>query len=315
MPDIVITEFMDDAAVRSLAADFQVHYDPGLVSRPEELARLMPGVRALIVRNKTQVRGPLLDRADRLVAVGRLGVGLDNIDVEACRARNIGVFPATGANDTAVAEYVIAGVLLLLRGAYGATSEVAAGRWPRERLIGLEAAGRTLGLVGFGAIARAVARRAQALDMTVIAFDPFVAAGDPVWERTGVARTELDDLLTRSDVVSLHTPLTAHTRRLLDAAALGRMKPGAVLINAARGGIVDEPALADALRRDHLRGALLDVFETEPLGPDSPFSDLANVVLTPHIAGVTVESNRRASAVTADNIRRALTASAQGEEG
>ena len=163
----MISEFMDAAAVERLAARFSTLYEPALADDPS-LADAVAGARALIVRNRTQVRGDLLAAAGRLECVGRLGVGLDNIDLEACRARGIEVYPATGANDVAVAEYVIAAALLLLRGAYRATDEVAAGGWPRQRLIGREAAGKTIGLVGFGATARETARRAGALGMKAL---------------------------------------------------------------------------------------------------------------------------------------------------
>ncbi|MEQ8354029.1 MAG: hydroxyacid dehydrogenase [Kiloniellaceae bacterium] len=307
LPDIVIAEFMDEAAVDGLRCDFDVLYAPGLVDSPEALKDAVQAARALIVRNRTQVTAELLETAPRLIAVGRLGVGLDNIDLEACAARGVAVFPATGANDRAVAEYVVATTLLLLRGAYLAQDEMLAGAWPRQALMGGEAAGKTLGLVGFGAIARQVAVRAQALGMSVAAVDPFVAAGDPAWR--GIARRDsLDELLSAADALSLHVPLTETTRGLIDAAALARLRPGAVLINTARGGIVDEAALAESLRRGHLGGAALDVFTTEPLGAAdaAKFAGLGNLILTPHIAGVTVESNVRVSAVTARQVRAAL---------
>jgi (S)-sulfolactate dehydrogenase len=306
LPDIVITEFMDEAAVRDLAAEFDVLYDPSLVDRTDELQSLAAGCRALIVRNRTQVRGELLAAATRLQAVGRLGVGLDNIDVEACKTRNIAVLPATGANDVSVAEYVITGVLVLLRGAYLSSAEVAAGRWPRNKLIGREAGGRRLGLVGFGGIARETAKRAAALGMEVVAYDPYLPADHPAWADLGVRRSPIDELLATSDAVSLHVPLTPDTRNLIDAAALGRMPKHAVLVNAARGGVVDEAALARALREDRLGGAMLDVFESEPLPEGSVLEGVPNLILTPHIAGVTEESNTRVSAVTATNIRKAL---------
>jgi (S)-sulfolactate dehydrogenase len=306
MPDIVVSEFMDEAAIENLAADFEVLHDPGLADRPDELRRVAGDCRALIVRNRTQVRGDLLAACARLEAVGRLGVGLDNIDVEACKARGIAVLPATGANDLSVAEYVIAGVLMLLRGAYHATAEVAGGKWPRNRLIGREAAGRTLGLVGFGSIARETAGCAAALGMNVVAHDPYLPADHPAWRELGVARAGLEELLGASDAVSLHVPLTEATRHLIGADALGRLRRGAVLINAARGGVVDERALATALRQGKLAGAMLDVFEEEPLSAGSLLEGVPNLILTPHIAGVTEESNTRVSAVTAANVRRAL---------
>lgn len=308
MPDIVISEFMDEAAIADLSADWSLVYDPELVDRPEDLAGLGAEARALLVRNRTQVRGELLEAYPALEVVGRLGVGLDNIDLEACRARGIPVCPATGANDTAVAEYVIASLFVLLRGTFGATAEMISGAWPRTRLMGLEVSGRKLGLVGFGAIARETARRAKALGMEVVACDPFVPAGDPAWGREGVTQMDLDEMLESVEAVSLHVPLTEATRHLIDERALGRMRPGAVVINAARGGVVDEAALAEALRAGRLAGAALDVFETEPLTAEAGvrFRGLENLILTPHIAGVTQEANRRVSAVTARNVRRVL---------
>jgi (S)-sulfolactate dehydrogenase len=299
MADIVITEFMDEAAIREHLGGFDVLYDPKLVDAPQALAAALASARALVVRNRTQVRGALLAAAPRLAVVGRLGVGLDNIDVEACRARNIAVYPATGANDLSVAEYVITAALVLLRGAWFASQAVAAGEWPRQRLMGRELAGKRLGLVGFGAIARDTAARARALGMTVAAFDPHLPADHAAW--AGARRVGLEDLLATSDVVSLHVPLTAETRRLIDAAALGRMKPDAILVNAARGGVVDESALVAALRAGRLGGAALDVFEREPVDAEAgrTFAGVPNLLLTPHIAGVTVESNVRVSDVTA----------------
>jgi (S)-sulfolactate dehydrogenase len=304
--EIVISEFMDPAAVEQLTSEFAVVYDPSLVDRPAALQAELTGARALIVRNRTRVRADLLRAAPALSVIGRLGVGLDNIDLEACAARGVEIIRATGANDDAVAEYVIAAVLLLTRGAFLATAEVAAGTWPRERLIGHEVKGRTLGLLGFGGTARAVARRAAALDMAVIAHDPYVAPSDPAWTALGVRPVEFDGLLHGSDALSLHVPLTSVTRGRIDARALAAMKPGALLINAARGAVVDEAALERALRRGHLAGAALDVFEREPLPADSPFAGLANVILTPHIAGVTAESNVRVSRLVAEKVRAHL---------
>ena len=307
MTDIVVSEFMDEAAVDGLRREFRVSYDPTLVDRPAELEQLAARARALIVRNRTQVRGPLLAAARRLEAVGRLGVGLDNIDVAACEARGIAVLPATGANETTVAEYVIAATLVLLRGVYGATQTMLDGRWPRQELVGREASGRLMGLVGFGGIAREVARRAKALGMRVAAFDPHLPVGDAAWcevER----HDDLRALLAAADVLSLHVPLTAETRDLIGAAALAAMRPDAVLINTARGGVVDEAALAEALCGGRLAGAALDVFADEPLSRDAArvFAGCPNLVLTPHVAGVTIESNTRVSMVTVENVRRVL---------
>ena len=306
MSDIVISEFMDQAAVDSLAADFDVMYDPQLVDRHNDLLSAITSARALVVRNRTQVRGELLQAASTLRVVGRLGVGLDNIDLEACKQRAVAVCPASGANDAAVAEYVIATAMILMRDAYAAGTEVIAGAWPRQRCMGREIGGKVLGLVGFGGIARETAQRARALGMSVMAHDPFVAETDPAWK--DVERSALDMLMANADVVSLHLPLTDGTRGLLDARMIAGMKKDAVLINTARGGIVDEYAVVESLRAGHLEGAALDVFDTEPVtaAAAARFAGLSNLVLTPHIAGVTQESNVRVSAVTAENVRKVL---------
>lgn len=302
MATIIITEFMDDAAVARLSARHDTLYDPKLVDDPGRLALLLPEARALIVRNRTQVRGALLESGRKLEVVGRLGVGLDNIDVTACAEHGISVIPATGANDLSVAEWVITSAMILLRGAYHAQDEMIAGAWPRNRLMGRELSGRIMGLVGFGSIAREVARRARALGMDVMAHDPFVADSDPAWS---LARPHgLEPLLREADVISLHVPLTEDTRNMIDALRISRMRPDAIILNAARGGIIDERALAAALKKGRLAGAALDVFEHEPLTAEqgAHFAGCPNLILTPHIAGVTVESNVRVSTLIATKV-------------
>ncbi|MGC3873402.1 hydroxyacid dehydrogenase [Halomonas sp. GXIMD04776] len=305
MSDIVISEFMDEAAVEALGRDFTVLFDPTLVEARERLLDQGEGVRGLIVRNRTQVDEALLSRFPDLEVVGRLGVGLDNIDLETCAARGIEVKPAFGGNGSSVAEYVIGGALMLRRGAYFSSAAMLAGVWPRQALIGREVSGSVLGLVGFGAIARETARRARALDMQVMAFDPHLPAEDAAWADVE-RRDSLESLLEEADVISLHVPLTEATHHLIDATRLQRVKSSAVLINAARGGTVDEAALADALREGRLAGAMLDVFEQEPLPAGSILVGVPNLILTPHIAGVTEESNARISQMTADNVRAVL---------
>lgn len=307
MTELVITEAMEPAIIdQVLRPRFKVHYDPGLVDdRPRLLADLADA-RGLIVRNRTRVDRDLLDAAPCLTVVGRLGVGLDNIDTAACAERGIAVRPATGANARSVAEYVITSMLMLRRGCYLASERVAAGEWPRGELQGDEAAEATLGLVGFGGIAREVALRARALGLRVVAADPQVPPDDPCWAETGAEPCDLPQLLDRSDVVSLHVPLTDATRHLIDATAIERMPAHAILINTARGGVVDDAALATALRSGRLRGAALDVFETEPLPAGSVFAGLDNAILTPHIAGLTRQSNQRVSETVAAAVARAL---------
>jgi (S)-sulfolactate dehydrogenase len=308
MQRIVISESMDAPAVAVLAREFDVDYRPGLVDDAPALERALAGAEAWIVRNRTQVRGAPLAAAGRLKVVGRLGVGLDNIDLDACGARGIRVCPATGANAESVAEYVMCLAMLLLRGAaYLSTPAVAAGRWPRAMLSqGREIAGKTLGLVGFGSIGQVTAAKARALGLAVLAHDPALPADAPAWNALGVESLALDALLAKSDVVSLHLPLVEATRGLFGAERLSRMKKGSVLVNSARGGIVDEAALARALQEGRLAGAALDVFTEEPLPAGSPLADAPNLILTPHIAGVTQESNERVSGIVANLVAEVL---------
>ena len=295
MATIIITEFMDESSVASLAADHRVVYQPDLADDRPRLLGLMADADALIVRNRTIVDGELLGSAPRLAIVGRLGVGLDNIDLPACEERSVAVQPATGANTDAVAEYVIAAMLTLVRGAFLSSGDVAAGRWPRTASTGFEVSGRTIGLMGFGAIAKRVAELAAGLGMEVIAHDPFLDDDDPAWQ-LGTSRP-FADVLADADVVSLHVPLTDGTRGLIGRTEIAAMGPTTVLIDTARGGIVDEEAVVEALRAGALRGAALDVFASEPLDADggAQFVNVPNLILTPHIAGITAESNRRVS--------------------
>jgi (S)-sulfolactate dehydrogenase len=309
---IVVPEFMNAGAVDRLRQQFDVCFDPTLVDRPADLAAQLAEAEGLFVRNRTQVNAALLAVAPRLRVVGRLGVGLDNIDQPACAARGITVIPAVGANALAVAEYVIATTMLLLRGVFAATAETAAGRWPRTPLSrGRETSGKTLGIIGFGGIGRLTARLAQGLGMRVIASDAAIAENDPVWQETNVASLPLEQLLAEADTVTLHVPLTPETRNLVDARRLSLMRPESVLINTARGGVVDERALAEALRDGKLGGAALDVFDDEPLPAGSPLAALLEtgfnrLILTPHIAGLTRESDVRVSYFIAEKGAEAL---------
>ena len=304
---IIISEFMDDAAVASLRAQFDVVYEKNLVDRRDALKAALADADALIVRNRTQVDADLLNAAPQLRVVGRLGVGLDNIDTTACAARNIAVIPATGANALAVAEYVIGTAMLLLRTAYQSSDAVGEGTWPRGQLSnGREIAGKTLGLIGFGGIGRLTARLGRGLGMRVIAYDAQVPASSPLWGENGALCVTLDAVIAQADVLSLHVPLTPHTRNLMDAVQLARMKSDAILINTARGGVVDESAVAAALRAGTLGGAALDVFDVEPLGAGSPLAACPNLLLTPHVAGVTRESNVRVSTMIAAAVANAL---------
>jgi len=304
---VLISEFMDAPAVQVLSQRFDVDYRPKLVDEPSALESAVAGAHGWIVRNRTQVRGPALEAAKQLQVIGRLGVGLDNIDVERCQARGIRVIPASGANAESVAEYVITAALGGLRGVFFATRAVEAGTWPRHMLSqGREANGKTLGLIGLGSIGRLVAKKARPLGMRVIAHDPMVAAGDAAWREVDAPPKTLEEVLRESDVVSLHVPLNAQTRGLLNKDRLALMKRDAVLINTARGGVIDEHCLAAMLRQGKLGGAALDVFEQEPLPRNSHLAQVPGLLLTPHVAGVTLESNERVSSMIAAEVTEAL---------
>jgi (S)-sulfolactate dehydrogenase len=304
---IVVTEFIDERALPALRAKHDVAYDAELVDDAPRLLKEAASADAIIVRNRTQVRGELLSALTKCRVVGRLGVGLDNIDVPACEARGMKVIPATGANALSVAEYVIASAMLLLRGAYQGSSAVAAGQWPRNALSnGREVGGKTLGLIGFGSIGQLTARLAQGVGMSVIAFDAMMDVDHSAFAANRVRAVGLEEVIGTADAVSLHVPLVESTRNLFDARRIASMKKGAVLINTARGGIVDEAALAAALKSGALGGAAIDVFDKEPLPASDHFKDCSNLLLTPHIAGVSAESNERVSFLIADKVLEAL---------
>jgi (S)-sulfolactate dehydrogenase len=309
MTRIVITEFLETDAVDELKRrGFDVHYDSTLWTKRAELEKLVRDLPGLIVRNRTQVNEALLELAPKLKVIGRLGVGLDNIDVKACEARGIEVCSARGANATSVSEYAIAMAMILLRGrAYLDTHRLVAGEWPREELgRGVELAGKTLGIIGLGSIGSTTARKARALEMRVIASDPYLPDGNESWNVA--QKVSLDELLSAADVVTIHCPLNPETRGMIAGQELSRMKKGAILINSARGGIVDESACAAALKSGHLGGAALDVFEYEPIKAEAGklFAGIPNVILTPHISGVTREANHRVSFMTVDSVARVL---------
>ncbi|MCY7308095.1 MAG: NAD(P)-binding domain-containing protein [Rhodoferax sp.] len=309
MARITITEFMDERAVAQLRARHEVLYDPALVDDAPRMLLEAATTDALVVRNRTQVRDALLTALVRCTVVGRLGVGLDNIDVAGCEARGMRVIPATGANALSVAEYVVTSAMLLLRGAFASTAAVAAGQWPRNALgNGRETSGKKLGVIGFGSIGQLTARLARGLGMEVIAFDAMLDKDAPVFRDSGIKRVTLEELVQQSDVITLHVPLVDATRGLFDAGRIASMKAGAILINTSRGHIVDLQAVASALRLGHLGGAAIDVFDQEPFAASEALANCPNLLLTPHISGVSLESNERVSFLIADKVLQALAA-------
>jgi (S)-sulfolactate dehydrogenase len=303
---IVVSEWIDPAALDRLGVEHEVvgHRDLHR-DRPALLAALA-SADAWLVRNQTRVDAAALAAAPRLRVVGRVGVGLDNLDLSALRAAGVAVTWAPGSNAASVAEYVLGALLHVWRRFDAATAHVQGGGWDRQAFMGTEAFGRTLGLVGLGDIGARVARRASAFGLRVQATDPAVHDASFAVQEFGVRLVGLEELLATSDAVSLHVPLVPSTRRLIDATALARLRPDAVLVNTSRGELIDEADLAAALTRGHLRAAVLDVRANEPPGADDPLAGAPRLVLTPHVAGVTVEANARASGHVADEVLRVL---------
>ena len=299
---ILITEFMDEDAVNLLKKKYDVYYDISLAEDSNSLVKLINKMKALIVRNKTLVTRELIENAPNLTCVGRLGVGLDNIDLNACEEQNITVYPALGANSHSVAEYVICASMLLLRKAYFKKNEMIAGNWPRQESSGSEVYGKTLGLIGFGDIAQKTRDLALGLGIKTVAYDPYLDKDSNVWKET--KNLPLENLLSISDIISLHIPLNKETKNLIDEKKLRLIKNSSVIINTSRGGIIDENSLAKLLKENKIGGAALDVFNKEPINKVNAkkFEGLDNIILTPHIGGVTKESNERVSKMIAKKI-------------
>ncbi len=268
-----------------------------------DLGSIIGGFDAIVIRSATELDASLIERAVRLKVIGRAGVGIDNVDVEAATRRGIVVANAPESTVVSAAEHAIALMLALARNVPQAHAALKAGRWERPRFAGIELSGKTLGVLGLGRIGREVARRALGLGMRVIAYDPFVALER--FRDIGVEpAVALDDVYAVADVISLHLPLTTETRGVLDADAFARMRPGVRIVNAARGELVDEAALANAIRAGQVAGAALDVFEAEPYSGE--LLELEQVVVTPHLAASTTEAQDRAGLIIAEQVVSAL---------
>ena len=294
---VLVAEPLGQQGLDLISAQHDLAYRPGLTR--EELLAELPLVEALVVRSQVKVDRAAFEAGSRLVVVGRAGVGVDNIDLDAANAAGVMVVNAPTANTLAAAELTLGLMLALLRNIAAADASLRRGEWRRSEFVGRELRGATLGIVGLGRIGLAVADRARAAEMTVIANDPYPNLSAAA-ERS-IQLIELDELLRRSDVVTLHVPLGAATRQLIDVAALALMKPSAVLVNVARGGVVDEAALADALHSGRLAGAAFDVYEHEP-PLESPLLAAPNTVLTPHLGASTAEAQVRAGVEVAEQV-------------
>jgi len=301
---IVISESMDASGLDLLrSSSASVIYRPDGWEHPNFLAKVLASASAWIVRNQTKVESPFIMPA--LKVVGRLGVGLDNLDLRTLFAHGVAVVSARGANATAVAEYVIACCLYHRRPLPSYHRDLVATGWHRDRAIGREVFGATMGLIGMGDISRRVAVKASALGMRVIGFDPYVSPHDVAWMELGVESMDLESLCRQADFVSVHIPKTPQTLGLIGEEALSWMKPETYLIQTSRGGIVDEDALFSALQDGRLAGAALDVRAQEP-PTDRRFEALPNVILTPHVAGLSQEAGVRTSVMVAEDVLRVL---------
>jgi D-3-phosphoglycerate dehydrogenase len=306
MSRILVVEPVAQPAIDALTAAHETDVRLGLAR--DELLHLLAeggGFDALVVRSQTRVDGELQAAgAPRLSVVGVASVGIDRIDVEAATRAGVMIVNAPTGNTIAAAEHTMALMLSLLRHVPDANASVRAGEWERGRYTGRELRGKTLGIIGLGKIGKAVARRATGFEMRVVATDPYLTEEQA--SEAGARLIGLAELLHRSDVITVHTPLTSQTRGLLGRAQLEATKPGAFVLNVARGGIVDERALADALASGHLSGAAVDVYATEPVAPDNPLRDAPNVLLTPHLGASTAEAQDRVGLEMAEQVLMAL---------
>ncbi len=301
MAEILVSENITGEAMTRLYETHDVAFDPNLWQNVEKLARQLHTARAIIVRNQTKVTRELIKAAPNLQIIARAGAGLDNIDTEAASEAGIVVSYTPSENSISVAELVLGFMLTAVRPIPKAWLHTRSGGWNRMQFVGGELFGKTLGIVGLGRIGRLVAERALAFGMTIIAHDEFIDPSSPFVADLGARLTSLDDLLTQSDFVSVHVPLTPDTRNCFSSEAFQKMKSSAWFMNASRGEVVDEAALLQALNEKKIAGAALDVRSKEP-PEDNEFGKLANVILTPHIGAFTNEAQERVVAAVCSDV-------------
>ena len=302
---IVVPDNLNDAGLAVLKdrPELTVHA-PGKMEREDTLAEV-PKAHAMIVRSGTKVDAEMLAAAANLKIVVRAGVGVDNIDLDVCTERGIVVMNTPDANTVSTAEHALGLMLALARQIPQADASMRDGRWDRKKYQGIQLAGKTLGIVGFGRVGRALAERAQCLGLTEIAYDPFVPA--PVARHLGLSLvSRLDELLERADIISLHAVITDDTREIINAANIARMKDGVLIINAARGALINNADLAIALKSGKVAGAALDVYDVEPPPADNPLLGLDNVICTPHLGASTLEAQEEVGIQAATAVVNAL---------
>jgi len=303
MPKVLVSDSIDQAGIDILQQVAQVDVKVGLP--PEELVRIMPEYDALMIRSGTRVTQAMIEAGTQLKIIGRAGVGVDNVDVEAATRQGIVVVNSPEGNTIAAAEHAVAMMLSLARHIPDANASVKRGEWKRNQFIGAEVYKKTLGIVGLGKIGSHVAAIAKAMEMKLLAYDPFISRERA--EQIGCRLVDLDLLFQEADFITLHVPKTQETAHLINAEVLAKMKPTARIINCARGGVIDEAALAAAIANGQIAGAALDVFENEPLEADSPLRSLGKeVILTPHLGASTAEAQTNVSVDVAEQIRDVL---------
>ncbi len=295
MIKILITEFIDSQSLQNINKKFDVIYKKDAWQNKDFLEKEIQKFDGVIVRNKTSLDKNILINASNLKFIGRLGVGLDNIDTEYCKKNNIIVQPATGMNSDSVAEYVVNSSLTLLKKSQIINEQTLQGKWPRTSIVTKELKGKTLGLIGFGDISKKVLKLINVFDVDCIAYDPFINSKQ--MEVDNIKKVSFDEILNLADIISIHVPLNNETKYLFDRQAFIKMKKQPIIINSSRGGIINEKDLIDAYRNKYISGFALDVFENEPINETfyKNISNDMNCILTPHIAGVTAESNVRVS--------------------
>ena len=295
MINILITEFIDPEALKILSKDFNVIYKKDIWENSDYLIKEINKFEGIIVRNKTNLNQSILEKAVNLKYIGRLGVGLDNIDTEYCKKNNIFVQPATGMNADSVAEYVISSSLSLLKKTKLINAKTQSGQWPRTSITTNELKGKILGLIGFGDIAKKVLKLINAFEVTTISFDPFITSQE--MEEHNVKKVTFENILSLADIISIHVPLNNETKYLFDKKTFQKMNNKPIIINSSRGGIINETDILEAYKNNYISGFALDVYEHEPVNKIflKNITNDMNCILSPHIAGVTEESNTRVS--------------------
>jgi D-3-phosphoglycerate dehydrogenase / 2-oxoglutarate reductase len=309
MPDILITENIGGRWIDDLKSKYEVVIDPALWKSPDKIKTILPSCRALIVRNQTKVNTDLLSVAEKLQVIGRAGAGLDNIELPAATGKGIVVVSTPDQNSISVAELTLAMMLTLARKVFSANQHTHGGGWDRQKFVGTELYGKNFGVVGLGRIGFLTALRARALGMNIIAHDSYISPDAVAVSETRAELMDLNTLLSRADFVSCHVPLTPETRNFFNYEKFSRMKPTAFFLNLARGEVVDEKGLLQALKEAKIAGAGLDVREQEPPA-STPFAGMENVILTPHIAAFTREAQERVVAAVCQDIASILAGSA-----